>query len=66
VGKTLKKIATFTVNHNQKSWEMGVYARHFIRKIKLSKSTPSPLITLANGIVVSKIFADDADTFFVF
>ena len=51
--------------HNQKSWEMGVLARYFYQIISLQK-TPKLINNLTNGIVVSKIFAGDADTFNVF
>jgi hypothetical protein len=44
---------------------MGVLARYFYQIISLQK-TPKLINNLTNGIVVSKIFAGDADTFNVF
>ena len=44
---------------------MGVIARYFYQITSLQK-TPKLINNLTNGIVVSKIFAGDADTFNVF
>ena len=44
---------------------MGVLARYFYQITSLRK-TPKLINNLTNGIVVSKIFAGDANTLFVF